>query len=363
VYSENSNLSHDEIQDMAYDYLGLTNYYLVSDPLDDYIEHIDCWGKFLAPDKILMGEVAPTDYRYDDFEAMADFWANQTSSYGNKFKVYRTYSPNGQPYTNSLILNKKVYVPIVSGTGSEHNSNALEVYQNALPGYEIIGVENNTNTPWEGTDALHCRTYQVPDFEMLRISHLPILDTVDFQDSYEINADIYTLSISENIIEDAFLNYNINDGDYNLINLNNIDGSLYSANITNINENDKVCYYLEATNTNDKHEMHPITGENNPHCFYVRTSVNNDIAKIESQIKAFPNPVYDRLSITVNNLSNEDCRLQIIDINGKIILEKNVSILNNWERISIDLSEIDSGLYFVRLLGNNIARSQRFIKL
>jgi len=122
-------------------------------------------------------------------------------------------------------------------------------------------------------------------------------------------------------------------------------------------------YYLEATNTNDKHEMHPITGENNPHCFYVRTSVNNDIAKIESQIKAFPNPVYDRLSITVNNLSNEDCRLQIIDINGKIILEKNVSILNNWERISIDLSEIDSGLYFVRLLGNNIARSQRFIKL
>ena len=56
---------------------------------------------------------------------------------------------------------------------------ALEVYQTALPGYEVIGV---TGT-WESTDALHCRVKGIPDLEMLQLFHMPLLDTVSANDS------------------------------------------------------------------------------------------------------------------------------------------------------------------------------------
>ena len=69
-----------------------------------------------------------TDTRYEDYEAVADFFASQTSSWGVPYEVVRVYSPGGPPatpYTNSIILNNKVYVPI---TGNQWDDEALETY-------------------------------------------------------------------------------------------------------------------------------------------------------------------------------------------------------------------------------------------
>lgn len=74
-------------------YLGIDTYHVVPDPLGDYIKHIDCWGKFLDVDKVLIGQVPSSDPRYADYEAAADYFANQTSSYGTPFQVFRVYSP------------------------------------------------------------------------------------------------------------------------------------------------------------------------------------------------------------------------------------------------------------------------------
>ena len=154
IWEENGQYTHIEIDQLAEDYLGIEEYFVTEDPLDDYIKHIDCWGKFLSPGKILIGQVPESDYRYDDFEAIADFFANEISSYGIPYEVYRVYtpgSPQATPYTNSLILNKKVLVPI---TGNQWDDEAIDSYEAAMPGYEIVGIMTPSGgDSWVNTDA------------------------------------------------------------------------------------------------------------------------------------------------------------------------------------------------------------------
>ncbi|HNQ68786.1 MAG TPA: agmatine deiminase family protein, partial [Bacteroidales bacterium] len=211
VYDENPGLSPAQVASLVENYLGITEYKLVQDPLDDYIEHIDCWGKFLDVDKMLVARVPSSDYRYADFEAMADYWANQTSSYGNKYNVYRTdWVVNGNAYTNSLIMNNKVFVAFNTGSAGNYNAAAAAAYEEAMPGYEIIGISYNS---WASTDALHCRTHEVPDFETLRILHYPYFDTVTYQTQFVFEADVYSFNNSNNI-NSVKLIYKVNEGSF-----------------------------------------------------------------------------------------------------------------------------------------------------
>ncbi|MFO8144465.1 MAG: agmatine deiminase family protein, partial [Candidatus Syntrophosphaera sp.] len=57
AYSENSSLTPAQVDGKMQDYLGITSYHVLQDPNNTYIDHIDCWGKFLAPDKVLIRSV------------------------------------------------------------------------------------------------------------------------------------------------------------------------------------------------------------------------------------------------------------------------------------------------------------------
>ena len=68
-----------------------------------------------------------------------------------------------------MILNKKVFVPQMGGS---YDAAALEAYRDAMPGCEVI--ERHLQRTLESTDALHCRTHEIPDADMLHIAHQPI---------------------------------------------------------------------------------------------------------------------------------------------------------------------------------------------
>ena len=63
-------------------------------------------------------------------------------------------------------MNNKVLVPI---TGSSWDDDAIEIYEEAMPGYEIVGFTGS----WESTDALHCRAKGIAEREMIYITHIP----------------------------------------------------------------------------------------------------------------------------------------------------------------------------------------------
>jgi agmatine/peptidylarginine deiminase len=266
VYEENYNLTSTQIDQYFLDFLGIETYHVTPDPLDDYIKHIDCWGKFLDVDKVIIGQVPETDYRYDDFEFVANYFATQTSAWGNNYEVYRVFTPGGNPatpYTNCLIINKKVLLPV---TGSQWDDEAIATYEEVMPGYEIIPVNYNG---WYNTDALHCRTRGVADRNMLYVEHLPLLGEQEYQTEYLIEAEITPYS-GQPVYEDSLIVYYKTDGeDFTPVQMTNVAGNQYSAVIAGQPEGTEISYYLHAADEAGKSIDHPFIGSYEPHVFTV----------------------------------------------------------------------------------------------
>ena len=299
VLAENADLTEEEISSLVNQYLGIEEYLLFDDPLGEYIEHIDCWGKFLDVDKILIGEVSESDPRYDDYEAIADYFEN-ASSYEKPYEVYRVFTPGDYPYTpytNSLIVNDRVFVPI---TGSEWDNEAIASYEEAMPGYEIIGVEYSD---WLNTDALHCRTRGIADPEMLYIEHTPLSGTLESRDSYEISARIIDHSESGFISDSLRIYYKYNTGDdYTFSHLTSINDTLFTGEIPYNFETDSLYYYLHAADNSGRSENHPYIGQSDPHSFQIlniQTPENLTISYQDTSFVLSWDPVSDAVSYNI----------------------------------------------------------------
>jgi agmatine deiminase len=265
AYSENSN-NQSNVNTLMQDYLGITSYHVVQDPNNTYIDHIDCWGKFLAPDKILIRSVPSTHPQYDELEAMANYFAHQQSAWGYHYRVYRVNTPQNQPYTNSLILNQRAFVPIMN---SSYDAAALQVYAQALPGYEIIGVPGSAYSPWESTDALHCRTHEIPDPGMLDIAHQPYFGTQGYSEEYVFVSDIIAHSGAGLNADSLFVAYQLNSGDWQNSIFSPLSGHSYMASITDHAPGDTIRYYIQAADHSGRKRTQPDFAELDPHIFVV----------------------------------------------------------------------------------------------
>jgi len=111
-------------------------------------------------------------------------------------------------------------------TGSQWDEEAIESYEEAMPGYEIIGIIDNS---WLNSDALHCRTKGLADLGMLYIDHLPTTGTVTYQETYEINANITACSGDAIYADSVFVFYKINNGSYTSGLMQFISGNTYTG--------------------------------------------------------------------------------------------------------------------------------------
>ncbi len=277
VWEENPSLSHDDVAQLVEDYLGIQTYHVVPDPNNTYIDHIDCWGKFLDVDKVLIRSVAQTHPQFDEIEAIAQYFSEQVSPYGNLFQVYRVYTPQNQPYTNSLILNKKVLVPI---TGSSWDDDALASYEDAMPGYEVLGFTGS----WASTDALHCRAKGTADRGMLFVKHLPILGNAPVQAEYEILADVIPYS-GEVVYPDSMkVYYKVNGGDFISLDMTYEGGDTYKGIIPGQTPGSEIAYYIHAADESGRSMNHPYIGAPDPHTFFVGMPLYPDIVVYPLQL-------------------------------------------------------------------------------
>ncbi|RPH28430.1 MAG: PKD domain-containing protein [Bacteroidales bacterium] len=277
VWDENTSISHSEINQLMLSNLGVTNYIVREDPQGEYIKHVDCWGKFLDVDKILIAKVPTSNANYSKYEAAATFFANQTTSWGNKYQVYRVNSPNGEPYTNSYILNNKVLVP---QTGSANDANALAAYRAAMPGYTVIGFTGS----WESTDALHCRVHEIPDLKMLKVSHTPTLGTIAQQNSYLISAQVKAYSGQSVYPDSTRVFYKVNSGNYQSIKMTLGTGNTYTASIPQQPAGSIISYYIHTADYSGRRENHPLIGNKDPHVFTISGGQNLPVAEFIANV-------------------------------------------------------------------------------
>jgi agmatine/peptidylarginine deiminase len=260
VYHENPGKTQTEIHDLMRDYLG--NEYTVLDYIESGgIHHIDCWAKYLNPTTILVKDVAASHPSHDLLNARADYLAQQISPWGEPYTVVRVYCPAGTAYTNSLILNEKVLVPIF---GSAWDSTALQVYQDAMPGYEVLGFTGS----WLDNDALHCRAMGVPDHGMLFIDHVPFRTDDITTGDYAIEAEIVANSGRALVPEQLRVYYSADGGlwDHVLMAATGAPDT-YSGDVPTQDEDTVVRYYIEAGDLSGRLEHHPYIGRPDPHEF------------------------------------------------------------------------------------------------
>lgn len=255
IYEENPGLSENEVHEIMDNYYGLHTYHGIPDPNNTYIDHIDCWGKFLSPTKVLIRSVPESHSQYDELEATAQYFAENMTAWNEPWEVFRVYTPNNQPYTNSLILNEKVLVPIMNGS---YDDDALAVYQEALPGYEVLGFSGS----WESTDALHCRTKGIPDLDMLQIFHNPINNQDLPLDEYPVIAVIAPLSTMDLVESELFVAWkNSLMDDYEFIPMTPTGNeNEYSCAIPSQPVDTDVWYFIHAGDEAGNSDTLPIAG-------------------------------------------------------------------------------------------------------
>ena len=265
VWNENPSLTHAQVAQKVHDYLGIENYQVVPDPnVNTTIDHIDCWGKFLAPDKILIRKVPPSNACYAALESAASYWGSQTCSYGYPYKVYRVQTPSDQPYSNSVILNNKVLVPFM---GSSWDDSAKAAYEAAMPGYSVYGFIAQPSTPWISTDALHCRVMGLADLGLLYIKHIPLSGNQPCDNNYVINADIIASSDSAMKTDSVRIYYKVNGGAYQSTAMSKTTANHYTGLIPRQLPGSTVKYYLFAADKSGRRETAPFMGAADPFTF------------------------------------------------------------------------------------------------
>ena len=91
---------------------------------------------------------------------------------------------------------------------------------------------------------------------------------------------------------------------------------------------------------------------------FIETEKGTGIADVETQsISIYPNPANDRLFIEAESEINE---VVVYTITGVIVGQQ--STVNRQQTLTIDLSELKSGVYFVKIVTENGEMVKRFIK-
>ncbi|MCX6256686.1 MAG: agmatine deiminase family protein [Bacteroidia bacterium] len=287
VLTENPGLSEQEVKQKVHDYLGINTYYLPPDIYSTGIMHIDCWAKFLSPDKIMIRQVPETHPQYSEIEARVAYFSSKISSYGTPYKIFRVYTPDDEAYSNVLILNNKVLVPLFS---TAWDDSALVSWQDAMPGYTVTGYTGS----WYSDDALHCRTMGITDRNMLYIRHIPLHDTEASGTLIPLGCRIHPYSGHGLIADSLLVYYRTNGGNWNILHLQQAATDSFYTVIPGMTDGTIVEYYIHAADSAGKSENHPYIGKANPHKFKV------GIDNLPPEIVHTPLPSQSPAGITYN---------------------------------------------------------------
>jgi agmatine/peptidylarginine deiminase len=262
VYDENPDKTPAQVDSIMQAYVG-NDYTVLGYVETSGIHHIDCWAKFLDPTTILVKEVAPGHPSYDSLNHRAEFLATQISSWERPYTIKRIYCPSGTAYTNSIILNNKVFVPTF---GVSADTTAIRIYQEAMPGYEILGFSGS----WLEDDAIHCRIMGVTDRYMLFVNHIPLFDTEICNQDYLVPVEIKDHSDTGLLPESLLVYYRTETAPYDTVHLQSTSNpDSFYAYIPAQRPGTVVSYYIKAADYSGRVVTHPPIGAPGAHTFTI----------------------------------------------------------------------------------------------
>ena len=294
-----------EIDQIISDFHGVETFITMPNLPYDGIHHIDMHMKLLDESTLLMAEYPEGVADGPQINANLEYvLSNFTTRWGTPFDVIRIPSPpeqgfgGGYPdangwyltYTNSVFVNNTILLPTYY---TEYDTTAVRIYEEALPGYNVVGIDcdNNGEAIISLSGAIHCITHTVGIEDPLMISHLPLSDTEDTENNYEVEA--YISHRSE--IASAFMHWTTDpDDEWSSVSMELISDETenWSANIPSQPAGTTVYYYVEANANSGKMGTRPMPA---PEGWWSFDVIDPSVSIVEQSVEspllqACPNP-------------------------------------------------------------------------
>jgi hypothetical protein len=318
----------------------------------DGIHHIDMHMKLLDEETLLVGQYPTGVSDGPQIEANLNYILNNFNSvYGTPYKVIRIpqppeggqYPSNGgdyRTYTNSVFVNKTILVPMYA---QQWDTTALRIYREALPGYNVVGIDCNEIITASG--AIHCITKAVSTDDPLLIRHQALLDRDFIPQDYQVDAlikhadgiaaaDLYwtTDTAAGFTAASMTLTDPLND--------------TWTGYIPYQQAGEKVFYYIHAEANNGKQQVRPFTAPNGWWKFRILGSTTGLQGLAMERYAVYPNPTNG--IVRVDHLKGETALITVYDSHGRQVRQ-----LRTANRLAtIDLSSEANGIYSIQVVSD-----------
>ncbi|MDP8220500.1 MAG: agmatine deiminase family protein [Candidatus Stygibacter frigidus] len=356
-----------EIKENFGTYMGIDSLVVLSAMENDGTGHIDMFCKLLTDNKFIVGYYENEEDGFGNNQQIlnenAAILDEMTNQYGQDFEVTRILMPpfvmgglNGSityTYTNSLIINDKVLVPVY---GFDSDAEALEIYESILPDYEIIGINSADIIEWWG--AVHCVAQLHYGENPLIISHEAVTDMpsgIENVIRFRSNPKFNDMAAELNYREENAINF---------ITLDAIQqNGVWEVTLPELTHD--IEYYLSVSAYTDNAILHVTYPENAPEeYFHVNidsTFTDQEFLPAIQDVITFPNPLLigthrsNTFNIKFNLSEATQISASIYNIKGQCVIHLNNqycrSGLNSiyWDGKDKNSQYVKSGLYLYKI--------------
>ena len=351
-------------------YMGIRRFTKMTTLPYDGIHHIDMHMKLLDEETLLVGQYPDGVADGPQIEANIQYVLSQyQSAFGTPYKIIRIPMPpkNGyyppendvdyRTYANAVFVNKTVIVPFYE---QKYDTTAQRIWQEALPGYHIVGIDCNSIIPALG--AIHCITKEVGVADPLHIVHqeLPCMDNANVAE-YPVWANLEHRSgiASAKIYYTTDLNAAWNSVD---LSPTTMDTTWSYLGYIPKQPAGTVYYYIEATANNGRVSRRPMPAPDGYWKFCVTETVGtSDLPSVELA-RIYPNPASAITVIPVQTSAATTGSIRLFNALGQFMATIYEGTLPaGSSNYFLDASRYTGGAYWVELRTNKQVAVQKLI--
>lgn len=355
-----------QIDNIMLDYMGISNYIKMETLPYDGIHHIDMHMKLLDEETLLVSKYPSGVADGPQIEANIQYVLNNFQSpFGTPYKVEWIDAPPStsghypdtggyyRTYSNSLIVNKSIIVPIYRPSV---DAAAIAKYQELMPGYNVIGidVDNSGENLIASSGAIHCITHTIGVSDPLWIVHQPI-ETVNSGTVITVEAAMKHISGINNAKV-----YWREEGTstFNEVAMSLVSGDDWEADLPLAASSNNIEYYILAEANSGKTITRPLVA---PQGFWTTEShLLSTEEWAQKNISApYPNPTQGKVSFKLNGIQGP-IKVFVYNALGQRLFNNQIDTGNGI--IELDLNTSWKGVLYIDFQGDFGNITKKIIK-
>jgi agmatine deiminase len=308
-------------------FMGIDRYVKLPKLTFEANNHLDMYFKLLDESTLLVGQYPANIADGPQIEANLQYVLSQvTTSFGTPFRVVRVamppnasgFYPNAgawyYTYVNAPFVNRRILVPTYNFPA--YDSAALDVWRQAMPGYEVVGVNSTQLITERG--AVHCVTKEVGVPDPLWIAHRRVDDVLS---GAAAAVDAWIRHRSGVASARVFYRTDTTAA-YAAVEMTlaSPDSNRWTATLPAAPDGATVYYYLQAEANSGKAATRPLPAPAAYFSFRTGVSATQDAPETVARLAAvYPNPAADLTCIELAAPHSEAATLRLCNVFGQTV--------------------------------------------